>query len=92
MTTEAGSLFELFYRKTAPLHAVPIAITEFSKILDKAVLLKNEKSSHEKFIQVRILDTGFLINPVSLLFHTALQTSQEPCTLRFDGDGHGCKS
>lgn len=46
--SEAGSLFELFYRKTAPLHAVPIAITEFSKVLDKAVLLKNEKSSYEK--------------------------------------------
>ena len=46
--SEAGLLFELFYRKTAPFHAVPIAITEFSKILDKAVLLKNGKSSYEK--------------------------------------------
>ncbi len=45
---EAGALFELFYRKTTPLHAVPIGMTGFSKSLDKGVLLKNGKSSHEK--------------------------------------------
>ena len=34
--TEAGSLFELFYRKTTPLHAVAIGMTGFSKALIKA--------------------------------------------------------
>lgn len=45
---EAGSLFELFYRKTSPLHSLPIEITGFSKSLTEDVLLKNGKSSHEK--------------------------------------------
>ena len=45
---EAGSLFELFYQKTTPLHVVAIGITGFSKSFDKGVLLQNGKSSQEK--------------------------------------------
>ena len=48
VTYEAGSLFELFYRKTASLHSVSIAITGFLKRLTEDVLLKNGKSGHEK--------------------------------------------
>ena len=46
--SEAGSLFELFYQKTTPLHVVAIGITGFSKSFDKGVLLQNGKSSQEK--------------------------------------------
>ena len=40
---KAGSLFELFYRKTIPLHVAAIGMTGFSKSLDKSVLLKTGK-------------------------------------------------
>ena len=45
---EAGPLFELFYRKTAPLHAVSIEMTGFSKNLTGVVLLKKGKRFHKK--------------------------------------------
>lgn len=89
---EAGSLFELFYRKTTPLHVVPIEMTGGQKALLKSHFWKKGKGFTKKYTQVCILDTGFLINPVSLLFHTVPQTSPEPCTPRSDGDGYGYKS
>lgn len=89
---EAGSLFELFYWKATPLHAVSIGMIEFSESLDDDVLWKTEKVIIKNFIQVRILDTGFLINLVSFLFRTILQISPEPCIPRFDEDEHGCRS
>lgn len=39
--SEAGSLFELFYRKATPLHATSIGMIEFSESLDDDVLLEN---------------------------------------------------
>ena len=90
--SEAGSLFELFYRKTAPLHSVSIEMTRFSTSLAEDVLLKSRKKFYKKYTQVRILDTEFLINPVSHLFRTAPQTLPEPYTPRSDGGGYGCKS
>ena len=89
---EAESLFELFYRKTAPLHSVSIEMTRFSTSLAEDVLLKSRKKFYKKYTQVRILDTEFLINPVSHLFRTAPQTLPEPYTPRSDGGGYGCKS
>ena len=90
--TEAGSLFELFYRKAAPLHAVPIRMTGVSKRYDKNVLLKNEKSSHKKVYPSLSFRHGFLINPMSLLFRTGLQILLEPCTPRFGGDERGYRN
>lgn len=45
---EAEPLFELFYRKAAPLHSVSIEMTEFTKNLTKDVFLKNGKMFHKK--------------------------------------------
>lgn len=39
--SEAGLLFELFYRKAAPLHAVSIGMIEFSENLNDDVHLEN---------------------------------------------------
>lgn len=89
---EAGLLFELFYRKTAPLHAVSIEMTGFSKCYDRDILLKNGKSDHRKIYSGSYARHGFLINPVSLLFHTTLQILPELCMPRSGGDEHDCKS
>lgn len=47
-TYEAGSLFELFYRKATRFYAVSIDITGFSKSLNNGFFLKNSKSHHKK--------------------------------------------
>ena len=39
-TSEAGALFELFYRKAPPLHAISIEMTGFFKALVKTILWK----------------------------------------------------
>lgn len=57
--TEAGAFFELFYRKAAPLHAVPIGMTGFSEYCDKDVLLENGKSGHRKIFSGSHYRHGF---------------------------------
>ena len=69
---EAESFFELFYRKAAPLCSVTVAMTGFSENVACSAFLKIRKSCKKIFIQMRFLDTGFLISlclflPIELL-------------------------
>lgn len=65
--SEAGSFFELFFRETAPLRSVIIEISGASMVRYLDAPSKKPKIISKIFSQLRILDTGFLINPVSFL-------------------------
>ena len=76
---EAELLFELFYRKTAPLRSVSIDNTDLQESFISGHILKESKIKEKIFIKVRILDTGFLTKPVSFSTHKASQIGPATC-------------
>jgi len=62
---EAGSLFELFYRKTAPLRSASIETTGFSENVRLRFLLENAENRYRKIYPGSHFRHRFLIKPAS---------------------------
>ena len=82
---EAESLFELFYRKAAPLHSVSIDSTDLRESSTSRLILKESKIRGKIFIKDSILHTGFLTKSVPFSAHKAPQIEPATCMPASDG-------
>lgn len=82
---EAGSFFELFYRKAAPLCSVTVAITWFFEKAICGVFLKKRKICKKNIYPGSLFRHRFSHKPVSFSAHKAPQIEPAICTPASDG-------
>ena len=82
---EAESLFELFYRKTAPLCFINVVMTGLIEKSICGVFLKKRKSFNKNIYPGSLFRHRFSHKPVSFSAYKALQIEPAICTPASDG-------
>ena len=82
---EAGSPFELFYRKAPPLQSTSIETAGFSRNTQLRFHLEKAENCYRKIYPSSQFRHRFLIKPVSFPFHRVPQIGQATCMPASDG-------
>ena len=89
---EVGPLFELFFRKTAPLQSTSIEMTGFSRTIQLRFHLEKAKNRYRKIYPGSYFRHRFLIKPVSFPVRKVPQIGQATCMPVSDGAAAHYKS